>query len=76
MVLPGGISVAGELRRDFRFRPVNGELELMLSDSGEGVESLAAQVTRVLHLALERIGGMAPTADLVPTPLFLLSRLA
>ena len=63
MVLPGGMSVAGELRRDFRFRPVNGELELLLGESGEGAESLAAQVTIVLSLALEHVGGVEPTPD-------------
>jgi hypothetical protein len=65
MVLPGGLNQAGELHRDFRFRPVNGELELIVRDSGEGAESLADQVTRVLSLALESIGGVTPTVDLV-----------
>ena len=65
MVLPGGIDVAGELRRDYRFRPVNGELELALGESGDGVGSLAAQVTTVLSLALERVGGAVPTPDAV-----------
>lgn len=65
MALPGGISVAGELRRDFRFRPINGELELTLGQSGDGAASLAAQVTTVLSLALERLGGVEPTLDVV-----------
>ena len=64
-MLPGGISVAGELRRDYRFRPVNGELELALGESGDGAGSLAAQVTTVLSLALEQLGGITPTPDAV-----------
>jgi hypothetical protein len=81
MALPGGIDIAGELRRDFRFHPVNGELELMLAESTEGADSLAAQVTSVLSLALECIGGAAPTPDrlnglCVGDRQYLISRLA
>lgn len=62
MVLPGGIVVeAGALQREFRFRPLDGALELALRESGRGVDSLAAQVTRVLERALETLGGDAPS---------------
>ena len=57
MSLPGGIRVAGRLRRDYRFRPVDGAMELALAESLEGEAGMAARVTRALGASLAMIGG-------------------
>ena len=65
MPLPGGLSVDGERRRDFRLRPVTGELELMLGESVHDAESHAARVTNVLSQALETVGSLPASVEVV-----------
>lgn len=65
MSLPGGIRMDGELRRDFRFRPITGELELMLSESMQYADNHALRVTIVLCRALETLGGAPASAEAV-----------
>jgi hypothetical protein len=65
MALPGGIHRDGELRRDFRFRPITGELELMLSESVQYADNHALRVTTVLCQALETLGGAPASAEAV-----------
>ena len=65
MSLPGGLNVDGELHRDFSFRPMTGELELMLGESTHFAESHAAYVTTVLCQALKTVGGVPASATVV-----------
>jgi hypothetical protein len=65
MLLPGGLHIAGERRRDFRFRPITGALELMLGESAQHAGSHAARVTTVLCQALETLGGAPATIEAV-----------
>jgi hypothetical protein len=58
MPLPGGIWIEGERHREFRFGPVDGELELLLGESLGTASSHPARVTQVLCQALESLGGM------------------
>lgn len=54
--LPGGLLEDGALQRAFAFRPVDGALELALSDATAQASSTPDAVTRVLTAALARIG--------------------
>ncbi len=65
MLLPGGIRIDGELKRDFRFRPITGQLELMLGESVQQADSHAVRVTDVLCQALEMLGGAPASAEVV-----------
>lgn len=65
MSLPGGIRIHGELHREFRFRPITGELELMLSESAQHADSHATRITTVLCQALETLGGAPASAETV-----------
>ena len=81
MSLPGGIRIDGELRRDFRFCPITGELELMLGESAQQADNHVSRVTTVLCRALETLGGAPATAEAVRglsvgDRQFLLARLA
>ncbi len=64
-LLPGGVSINGELRREFRFRPITGALELQLGESALDAGSRPQRVTRVLTSALESIGGEPVSAETV-----------
>lgn len=57
MVLPGGLCENGRRLREFRFRPVDGTLEMQLAEVSESASSLPAAVSLVLNTALEHIGG-------------------
>ena len=65
MSLPGGINVDGELRRDFCFRPVTGELELFLGESAQQANSHPERVTVLLSQALDTIGGVSASMEVV-----------
>lgn len=65
MELPGGLSDGAVRRRDFRFGPISGALELMLSDSLSDSVHHPARVTRVLCKALESLGGEPATPQAV-----------
>lgn len=65
MPLPGGLTIAGALRRGFTFRPVTGELELVLGESAYRAESHADRITAVLCQALETVGDVPASADVV-----------
>lgn len=57
-MLPGGVRVDdGTMRRDFRFRPLTGHLELMLADVHAEAATHPVRVTRVLAAALHSVGG-------------------
>ncbi|ABI57102.1 hypothetical protein ACN2MM_09520 [Alkalilimnicola ehrlichii MLHE-1] len=55
--LPGGLLEAGERRRDFRFKPVDGALEMALLEAARTAPSTPAAVTAVLATALEALAG-------------------
>ena len=57
MELPGGLLEEGRILRDYRFAPVDGALELVLTDSFEDGDNHSARVTRVLSEALETLAG-------------------
>ncbi len=57
MELPGGLLANGQLHRDFSFKPLTGQLERIISDSGFALHSLAEQVTVILSHALHRVAG-------------------
>lgn len=59
MDLPGGIWDGATLRRDFRFRPVTGKLELLLEESARQPVSQPERVSQLLTTALDRLGGAA-----------------
>ena len=59
MELPGGLLCDGRLRRDYRFKAVNGELERALSESGFYSDTLPEQVTRILSCSLCEVAGVA-----------------
>ena len=63
--LPGGIFLEGELRRDYRFLPITGALELALGESARFVDTHAAQITTVLSQTLDSIGGTPVSEELV-----------
>lgn len=66
MELPGGIRQNGSgLRRDFAFKPVTGEVEMAVAESGEGAMSLSAWVTSALTASLQHIGGLSVEWTLV-----------
>ncbi|GAB1260366.1 hypothetical protein [Aurantivibrio plasticivorans] len=64
-VLPGGIIIDGSLRKDFCFKPVLGEMELVFSDALVTSSSFPSMVTSVLQNSLESIAGESPTRHLV-----------
>lgn len=64
MRLPGGVFRDGALRRDFVFRPLNGEVELAIVESSVA-ESPPAGVTAVLAAALAEVGGELATPEVV-----------
>lgn len=61
MQLPGGVWTRDGLRRDFRFRPVQGHLELAIAESNSGAASTPTRVTRILKAALGEVAGKVPT---------------
>jgi len=64
MQLPGGVWRDGALHRDFAFRPLNGEVELAIAESG-AVQNPPAGVTAVLAAALAGVGGQPATPQVV-----------
>jgi hypothetical protein len=65
MQLPGGLLCDGELRRDFRFRTITGELERAIMQSGLHSNNWPQQVTLILVAALEQVAGQAADARLL-----------
>lgn len=63
MELPGGFLVEGALQRSFRFKPVTGALELILSESAWSARSHAARVTAVLCAALDSLGDAGEVSE-------------
>ena len=61
MRLPGGIVVKGQVKRDFRFKAVTGELELSIGECKDIEKNTPNQVTYVLQQALDEIGGLPAT---------------
>jgi len=64
MQLPGGVWRDGALCRDFAFRPLNGEVELAIAESGVA-QNPPAGVTAVLAAALAEVGGERATPEVV-----------
>lgn len=54
--LPGGLSEDGTLRRSYAFRPMDGALELALTEAVGKSSSTPDAVTRVLSVALSHLG--------------------
>lgn len=65
MGLPGGVWRHGRWRRDFAFRPMDGEVELELEEAAESDGPVPARVTLALAAALDRVGGEAASPALV-----------
>lgn len=65
MQLPGGLFMDGELRRDFSFRPINGELELKLRETAAADLSHPQKVSIILQQALAGLGQQDATPDRV-----------
>lgn len=63
--LPGGLWQEGQRHRGFRFHPVDGALELALSDLVASTASTPAVVTAALSLALAELAGGEPTPERV-----------
>jgi len=54
-VLPGGLFINSELRRNYRFKPLTGKIEREIQDSGEKSASLAEQVSEILTGTLDTL---------------------
>jgi hypothetical protein len=59
MDLPGGVLREGVRRRDFAFRPVDGNLEAALVEAADA-PTVPAAVTAALVVSLAELGGAAP----------------
>jgi hypothetical protein len=57
--LPGGIRIDGALKRNFRFKPVTGSLEIALSESAGEDGNTPARITAILCEALAELGDSA-----------------
>lgn len=64
-MLPGGLWQQGEVRRDFQFAPLSGEVELGLATAAREAWSTPRQVTEVLALALRSVGGVPADREAV-----------
>lgn len=62
MPLPGGLVMNGEVRRDFAFRSMTGDVEMTLAACGSGGGSLPLRVTEALAASLSHLGGEEPDA--------------
>ncbi len=67
MQLPGGLWHNNQRNRRFSFRPLTGEMELVLAEIAGSDASLPAKVTSALSATLDRVGGEVPTGSLVET---------
>lgn len=65
MQLPGGLIINEQLRRDFSFKPLTGLIERVISESGFAINSLAKQVSAILTNALDTVGGLTVSEELV-----------
>ncbi|GAB4191925.1 MAG: hypothetical protein Tsb002_21180 [Wenzhouxiangellaceae bacterium] len=65
--LPGGWIHDGQRRRGYRFRPLDGQVELALAAVATPDQSAPRQVTALLNGALAEIGGMAVDEAMVAT---------
>jgi hypothetical protein len=65
--LPGGLYIDGALRRDYRFNPLCGALELSLAEAAAEEGCTADKVTAVLASALATLVGREPDTLLVAT---------
>lgn len=65
MELLGGLLRDARLHREFSFKPVTGELERLISESGNGGSSLSEQVTKILVSSLHSVAGLAADKDVV-----------
>lgn len=63
-MLPGGVRVGGELRRDYAFRVLDGIAEMALAEAA-GATDLPTQVTRALAAMLDHVGGIEPSVELL-----------
>ena len=61
MLLPGGLWHDQQRKRDFRFKPVTGNLEFGIAEiAGQGL-TMPEAVNKILQLALAQLGGEAVT---------------
>jgi len=61
--LPGGLWQETERRRDYRFKPVDGTLEMALSEAASEADSTASAVTAALSEALSEVAGGPASPD-------------
>ncbi len=64
-MLPGGVWRDGERRRNYRFRPLTGDVELGIAEAWAQRSSVPAAVTAVLSAAIDELGGNAPDPETV-----------
>jgi hypothetical protein len=64
MVLPGGVLREGVRRRDFAFRPVDGNLEVALVEAADA-PTVPAAVSAALAVSLAELGGAPPDEQAV-----------
>ena len=65
MKLPGGIKIDGALKRNFRFKPVTGTLEMVLCECASEAGSTPERITAVLSETLEKLGDTAVSVSRV-----------
>ncbi len=63
--LPGGLPTPQGVRRDYRFRPPDGRLQLRLAEIAEGADTMPRAVSQALEEGLAQLAGAAPTEALV-----------
>ncbi len=65
VILPGGLWESGQRQRQARFRTVDGLVELELAEAVAAAANVPDAVTRLLAVALERLGDGPPTPERV-----------
>lgn len=65
MELPGGLYIDGELRRDFKFKSIDGGLERFVCESGLNLKGLAEQITTILIGTLDTVAGIKANKEVV-----------
>lgn len=64
-MLPGGLWNNESRQRQFHFKPLTGEVELALAESGRTADKLPQQVSAVLTSALDSLADDSPTYEAV-----------
>lgn len=65
MRLPGGVWTENGLRTDYTFRPIQGHVELVISECNSAAAATPLRVTRILAAALESLAGRPVDEEVV-----------